>query len=93
MMAHPLHYGASIEVRRGAVQNLEQEEKQNMAEAAVVTHRAEQPAATPPPTRREFLTRSAGTGLALLLAGVPRGWVGAVYASDAPVCWPIVSIH
>src|SRR3989475_4387458 len=55
-----------------------------MAEEAVVTHRAEQPEATTPPTRRQLLTRTAGTGLALLLAGLPRGWVGAVYASDAP---------
>src|SRR3989475_3841594 len=55
-----------------------------MAEEAVVTHRAEQPEATTPPTRRQLLTRTAGTGLALLLAGLPRGWVGAVYASEAP---------
>ena len=51
---------------------------------AVVTSGVELQAATPPPTRRAFLRRSAGTGLALLLAGLPRGWVNAVYASDAP---------
>ena len=55
-----------------------------MGEEAVVTPRAEQQEVATPQTRREFLTRSAGTGLALLLAGLPRGWGGAVYASDAP---------
>ncbi len=55
-----------------------------MGEEVAVTPGAEQPEATTPPTRRQLLTRTAGTGLALLLAGLPRGWVGAVYASDAP---------
>ena len=60
------------------------EERQGMAEEAVVTHGTEQQEATTQPTRREFLTRTGQTGFALLLAGLPRGWVGAVYASDAP---------
>src|SRR5205823_11595135 len=51
---------------------------------AVVTHGLEQPEATTQSTRREFLTRAGQTGLAMLLAGLPQGWVGAVYASDAP---------
>ncbi|HEY5864626.1 MAG TPA: CmpA/NrtA family ABC transporter substrate-binding protein [Candidatus Tectomicrobia bacterium] len=55
-----------------------------MAEEAIVTHRAEPQEATPQPTRRAFLGRTGQTGLALLLAGLPRGWVGPVYASDAP---------
>ena len=55
-----------------------------MAEEAVVTHELEQPEATTQSTRREFLTRAGQTGLAMLLAGLPQGWVGAVYASDAP---------
>src|SRR5262245_9682216 len=36
------------------------------------------------PTRRAFLARTGQTGLALLLAGLPHGWAGEVYASDAP---------
>src|SRR5262245_38090228 len=55
-----------------------------MAEEVVVTPRAEQQEATPQPTRRAFLTRTGQTGLALLLAGLPHGWAGEVYASDAP---------
>src|SRR5215470_18823727 len=55
-----------------------------MAEEAVVTPVAEQQETMPQPTRRAFLTRTGQTGLALLLAGLPRGWVGPVYASDAP---------
>ena len=55
--------------------------------------------------RREFLTTAATTAGALL-AGVPTGWVGSVYASDAPEtsairfgiialtdCAPIVMAH
>jgi nitrate/nitrite transport system substrate-binding protein len=34
--------------------------------------------------RRAVLTHAASAGLALLLAGLPRGWVGTVYAADAP---------
>jgi nitrate/nitrite transport system substrate-binding protein len=54
-------------------------------------------------TRRRFLKR---TGLAALLAGMPRGWVGGAWASDAPEtpqirigiialtdCAPIVMAH
>ena len=33
-------------------------------------------------TRRTFLTRTAG--VAALLAGLPKGWVGSTFASDAP---------
>ena len=33
-------------------------------------------------TRRKFITRSAG--VAALLAGLPKGWVGSTFASDAP---------
>ncbi len=33
-------------------------------------------------TRRKFITHS--TTLAALLAGLPKGWVGSTYASDAP---------
>ena len=60
-----------------------------------------------PLTRRRFLLRTArGAALAALLAGLPKGWVGSVYASDAPEtaemrfgmialtdCSPIVIAH
>ncbi len=36
------------------------------------------------PTRRDFLAASTIGGLALLLAGVPRGWVGGAYAENGP---------
>jgi nitrate/nitrite transport system substrate-binding protein len=55
-----------------------------MAEEAVVTPGTGQQEARPQPTRRAFLARTGQTGLALLLAGLPRGWAGPVYASDAP---------
>src|SRR5215475_3345542 len=55
-----------------------------MAEEAVATLRTEQQEAMPQPTRRAFLARTGQTGLALLLAGLPQGWAGEVYASDAP---------
>jgi ABC-type nitrate/sulfonate/bicarbonate transport system substrate-binding protein len=35
-------------------------------------------------TRRDFLTTSTTGALALLLAGLPRGWVGGAYAGDGP---------
>jgi nitrate/nitrite transport system substrate-binding protein len=35
-------------------------------------------------TRRDFLTVSTTGTLALLLAGLPRGWVGGVYAGEGP---------
>jgi nitrate/nitrite transport system substrate-binding protein len=36
-------------------------------------------------TRRSFLTTTAkSTALATLLSGLPKGWVGSAYASDAP---------
>ena len=58
-------------------------------------------------TRRRFLGSTAkGFGLAALLGGLPRGWIGSVYASDAPEsprmrfgiialtdCSPIVIAH
>src|SRR5947208_4949611 len=58
-------------------------------------------------SRREFLTTAGkGLGIATLLGGVPQGWVGSVYASDAPEtskmkfgmialtdCSPIVIAH
>jgi nitrate/nitrite transport system substrate-binding protein len=44
-----------------------------------------QPPASPPSSRRRFLTRVGQTlGTGALLGGLPRGWVGSVYASDAP---------
>src|SRR4030095_9893935 len=55
-----------------------------MAEEAVVTPVTEQADAMPQATRRAFLARTGQTGLALLLAGLPQGWAGEVYASDAP---------
>jgi len=55
-----------------------------MAEEVGVTPVAERQEAMPQPTRRAFLARTGQTGLALLLAGLPRGWAGEVYASDAP---------
>jgi nitrate/nitrite transport system substrate-binding protein len=55
-------------------------------------------------TRRKFIARSAG--LAALVAGLPKGWVGSTFASDAPEtsdmkfgmialtdCSPIVIAH
>jgi nitrate/nitrite transport system substrate-binding protein len=58
-------------------------------------------------TRRQFISSTAkGVGLAVLLNGLPRGWVGSVFASDAPEtvdmkfgiialtdCSPIVIAH
>ena len=58
-------------------------------------------------SRREFLTTAGkGLGIATLLGGVPQGWLGSVYASDAPEtsrmrfgmialtdCSPIVIAH
>src|SRR2546422_6526738 len=60
------------------------EGREDMAEEVGVTPVAEQQAAMPQPTRRAFLTRTGQTGLAVLLAGLPHGWAGEVYASDAP---------
>jgi nitrate/nitrite transport system substrate-binding protein len=55
-----------------------------MAEEALIPPKTEPQAGTLQPTRRTFLTRTGQTGLALLLAGLPHGWAGEVYASDAP---------
>src|ERR1051325_10886014 len=58
-------------------------------------------------TRRDFLRRAAkGATLTALLAGLPKGWIGTAYASDAPEttdmnfgmialtdCSPIVIAH
>src|SRR5947207_2554939 len=85
-----VHLGGGVEVRPCIfgclcpVQNLNKEERQDMADEALMTHGVEQQKATAQPTRRAFLTRTGQTGLALLLAGLPCGWVGAVYASEAP---------
>src|SRR5581483_7752693 len=57
--------------------------------------------------RRQFLSTTAkGVGLAALLSGLPKGWIGSVFASDAPEtadmkfgiialtdCSPIVIAH
>lgn len=44
-----------------------------------------QPLLSPSSSRRRFLTRVGQTlGTGALLGGLPRGWVGSVYASDAP---------
>ncbi len=58
-------------------------------------------------SRRSFLAKTTrGLGLATLLGGLPKGWVGSAYASDAPEtsdmkfgiialtdCSPIVIAH
>ena len=58
-------------------------------------------------SRRDFIRRTAkGVTLATLLAGLPKGWTGTAYASDAPEttalnfgmialtdCSPIVIAH
>lgn len=58
-------------------------------------------------TRRHFLTKTVkATGLAALMSGLPKGWVGSAFASDAPEtadmkfgiialtdCSPIVIAH
>ena len=35
-------------------------------------------------TRRTFIKAAGTTSAGVLLAGLPRGWTGGVYASDAP---------
>ena len=55
-----------------------------MAEEAVVTPGTAQQGTMSQPTRRAVLACTGQTGLALLLAGLPRGWAGPVYASEAP---------
>ena len=35
-------------------------------------------------TRRRFLQRASGSAVAGLLAGLPDGWVGGVYANGGP---------
>ena len=57
-------------------------------------------------TRRTFIKAAGTTSAAVLLSGLPRGWTGGVYASDAPEtaavkfgiialtdCSPIVMAH
>jgi nitrate/nitrite transport system substrate-binding protein len=47
--------------------------------------RPTQSAPTTSVSRRRFLSNTAkGLGAAALLNGLPKGWVGSVYASDAP---------
>src|SRR4029077_10091898 len=42
-------------------------------------------ASNSPLTRRRFLSATGkGIGLATLLSGLPKGWVGSAFASDAP---------
>jgi len=36
------------------------------------------------PSRRAFITRTVGSTAAGLLLGLPKGWVGTVYADDSP---------
>ena len=41
-------------------------------------------------TRRQFLKRAAGvTAVGTLFAGLPKGWFGSAYASDAPETAPM----
>lgn len=48
-------------------------------------NKTNQPLLTNTSSRRRFLTRVGQTlGAGALLGGLPRGWVGSVYASDAP---------
>src|SRR5207244_6863413 len=43
------------------------------------------PASAPELSRRQFLGSTArGLGLAALVGALPRGWIGGIYASDAP---------
>jgi nitrate/nitrite transport system substrate-binding protein len=42
------------------------------------------PNATSQITRRKFITRTGLTTIAALAAGLPKGWVGSTFASDAP---------
>jgi nitrate/nitrite transport system substrate-binding protein len=59
-------------------------EQAGSAETAVMaSERSQRPWQTQR-TRRNFLTASTTGALALLLAGLPRGWVGGVYAGDGP---------
>src|SRR2546430_2707886 len=65
------------------------------------------PASAPELSRRQFLGSTArGLGLAALVGALPRGWIGGIYASDAPEttdlnfgmialtdCSPIVIAH
>ena len=57
-------------------------------------------------SRRRFLRTATATTAGALMAGLPKGWVGAVYANDAPEvaamrfgiialtdCAPIVMAH
>lgn len=55
-----------------------------MAEPAVLASEVPQGEWPTPQTRRNFLTASTAGALALLLAGLPRGWVGGAYAGDGP---------
>jgi len=55
-----------------------------MAESAVVAPEVPRRKWQTPQTRRDFLAASTTGALALLLAGLPRGWVGGAYAGDGP---------
>jgi nitrate/nitrite transport system substrate-binding protein len=56
----------------------------HMAESTVMTSELPQREWQTPQTRRDFLTASTTGALALLLAGLPHGWVGGAYAGDGP---------
>src|SRR5258708_40233663 len=72
----------------------------------MITH-PKRTSSSPEQNRREFLSQAAkGAALATLFAGLPKGWVGTAYASDAPErtalrigiialtdCSPIVIAH
>lgn len=55
-----------------------------MAADATIAAPAEQAPERVPVPRRTLLQRTAQTGLGLLLAGLPQGWAGPVYAADGP---------
>jgi nitrate/nitrite transport system substrate-binding protein len=55
-----------------------------MAEPVVMASEGSQREWQAKGTRRDFLTASTTGALALLLAGLPRGWVGGAYAGDGP---------
>jgi nitrate/nitrite transport system substrate-binding protein len=59
-------------------------ENARMAENAVTASEATQREWQTPQTRRDFFRVSTTGSLALLLASLPRGWVGGAYAGDGP---------
>ena len=59
-------------------------EHARLTEPPVTTSESPQREWQTPQTRRNFLTTSTTGALALLLAGLPDGWVGGAYAGDGP---------